>query len=298
VPGLDYEYVKEILMKKGVRGLCLIVLLAVAGCAQIETVTRVKESPQEHVLLTPGLRDLYREAAIGADRIKALDGYADLYLKTPKRNAKAYCTVQLQKSRDARLIVTAGILGWPVADMLIRPDSLFVHDMLNNKMLVGRNNGENLGKLIGVQAGFGQLTETLFGMAGMPEPASAIESVRQGGGKVGFMVRSGSGKKEILVDSASKELEEITLFDSTGRRTVEFRFIGYQMQPAGEGQERMPKEIDMTLFRENEIEGSRSLRVVYDERIVINPPAFTITFRRPSKARTVNLDEVDHMPWL
>jgi hypothetical protein len=294
---MDDEQVKEMLMKNGLRGLCLILLLAVAGCAQLETVTKMPEPVREKVVLTPDLKNLYREVAVGTGKINALDGYADLYLKTPKRDAKAFCTVQLQKSRDARLIVTAGILGWPVADMLIRPDSLFVHDMLNNKMLVGRNNGENLEKIIGVKAGAGQLTETLFGMADMTEPVSSIESVRQGGGKVGFTVRYGNGKKELLVDSASKVLEGISVFDRSGRKTVEFRFAGYQMQQAGAGQVNIPKEIEMTLFRDNEVDGSRSLRVVYDER-VINPPGFTISFRRPSKARTVNLDEVERLPWL
>ncbi|NTU58254.1 MAG: DUF4292 domain-containing protein [Chlorobiaceae bacterium] len=285
------------LMKKGIWGLCLFALLAVAGCAQVETITRAPLPATNRVELSQELKRLYRDASVGAGMVNALDGYADLYLKTPNRNAKAYCTVQVQKSRDARLIVTAGIFGWPVADMLIRPDSLFVHDMLNNRMLVGRNNGENLGKIIGVKAGFGQLTETLFGMADMPEPVSAIESVRQGGGKVGFTVRSGNGTKEMVVDQASKVLEGITFFDMSGRKTLEFRFAGYQMQPAGTGQLMTPKEIDMTLFRDNEIEGSRSLRVVYDER-AINPPGFTINFRRSSKAKTVNLDEVERMPWL
>ncbi|NTW52627.1 MAG: DUF4292 domain-containing protein [Chlorobiaceae bacterium] len=278
--------------------MCLIVLLAFAGCSQMETVTRVSSPVRQKVALTEELKNLYREVAIGSGMINALDGYADLYLQTPNRNAKAYCTVQLQKSQNARLIVTAGILGWPVADMLIRPDSLFVHDMLNNRMLVGRNNGENLGKIIGIRAGFGQLTETLFGIADMTEPVNAIESVRQGGGKVGYMVRSGSGTKELLVDQASKVLEGVTLFDRSGRKSVEFRFIGSRMQPSGTGQVSMPKEIDMTLFRDNEVEGSRSLRVVYDEKVLINSPGFAIKFRRPAKARTVNLDDVEQMPWL
>ncbi|HWR00772.1 MAG TPA: DUF4292 domain-containing protein [Chlorobaculum sp.] len=293
-----YEHVKETLMRKGMRGLCLVALLAVAGCAQVATVTRVPEPSRERVALTDELKSLYRQVATDAGMIRAIDGYADLYLKSPNRNAKAYCTVQLQKSRDARLIVTAGILGWPVADMLIRPDSLFVNDMLNNRLLVGRNNGENLGKIIGVRAGFGRVTETLFGIADMDEPSSAIESVRQGDGKVSFMVRSGDGKKELLVDKASKVLEGITLFDPAGRKSVEFRFIGSRLQPSGTGQVSMPKEIDMTLFRENEAEGTRSLRVVYDEKVIINSPGFTINFKRPKRAKTVNLDEVDRMPWL
>jgi hypothetical protein len=286
------------IMTRTIRSLCcMLALAAVAGCSGMESVTRVPEPPGERVTLTPELKQLYRDAATGSGLVNSLDGYADLYLKTPKRKAKAYCTVQLRKSHDARLIVTGGLLGWPVADMLIRPDSLFVHDMLNNRMFVGRNNPGNLEKILGVQAGFGQLTETLFGIPGMPEPDSAIESVRQGSGKVSYTVRFVGGRKLLVVDAASKALEGMTLFDSSGRKSVEFRFIDYRMQPSGAGQVRVPKEIDMDLFKPDEVDSSHSLRVVYDER-VINPSSLTISFRRPAKARVVNLDDVERMPWL
>ena len=275
----------------------MLALVAVAGCSGVQTLTRAPEAPTERVALTSELKQLYRDVAAGSGRVEALDGYADLYLRTPKKTAKAYCTVQLHRSGDARLIVTAGILGWPVADMLIRPDSLFVHDMLNNRMLVGRNNGANLEKILGVQAGFGQLTETLFGIAGMPEPESAIESVRQGAGKVSYTVRAFGARKVVVVDEASKVLEGMTLLDLSGRKTVEFRFADFQSQPSGTGMVLVPREIDMELYRPDETGSSHGLRVVYDER-VINPSNLKISFRKPSKAKVINLDDVERMPWL
>jgi len=281
-----------------IRGLLLALLLLMAGCSrQVHTIARAPVVPDRTVVLTTELKELYRQVVAGAGMIEALDGYADLYLNTPKRNAKAYCTVQLRKSGDARLIVTAGILGWPVADLLIRPDSLFVNDMLNNRMLVGRNSGENLGKIIGLNAGFSGVTETLFGMADLTEPESEIESVRQGDGLISFTVRSADGTKELVVNTLTKELEGMTRFDSSGHKVVEFRFADYQIQQAGTTELKMPKEIDMTIYRNNEPEGWGSLKVVFDER-VINPQGFTIRFNRSSRARTVNLDEVERLPWL
>jgi len=276
----------------------VIAFLVMAGCSQMRTVTRESALPAERVKLTPELKGLYEEVASNASTVKALDGYADIYLETPKRRAKAYCTVQIQKSRDARMIVTAGILGWPVADLLIRPDSLFVNDMLNNRMLVGRNNGANLGKIIGVNAGFGRMTETLFGMADVAEPVSDIASVRHGNGRVSFTVKSGNGTKELVVDPLTRALVGLVYFDHWGRKNVEFRFAGYQSQPGMDGALlRVPSEIDMIFYRADDPEGSRSLKVVYDER-VINPPDFTINFKRPAKTKTVNLDEVERLPWL
>lgn len=285
-------------MKAVMKWVCLTIFLVMAGCSQFKTVTREPALPGGRVPLTPEMRELYEEVASSASMVKALDGYADLYLQTPKRKAKAYCTVQLQRSKEARMIVTAGILGWPVADLLIRPDSLFVNDMLNNRMLVGRNNGENLGKIIGVNAGFGRMTETLFGIADMPEPASDIASVTTGSGRVSFTVKSGNGAKELVVDPLTRALVGLVYFDHWGRKNVEFRFAGYQSQPGMDGALlRVPSEIDMILYREGDPEGSRSLKVVYDQR-VINPPDFTIKFKRPAKTKTVNLDEVERLPWL
>jgi len=285
-------------MKVVMTWMCLIVLVVLAGCAETETITRAPVEQGERVALSPDLKRLYEEVASSAGMVKALDGYADIYVKTPKHSNKAYCTVQLQRSRNARLIVTAGILGWPVADLLIRPDSLFVNDMLNNRMLVGRNNGENMGKIIGLDAGAGHLTETLFGIADLPEPVKDIQSVRQGSGYVSFTVKSGNGSKELVVDPLTGYLAVIAYFDHSGRKSVEFRFANYQSQQGEDGATlRVPREIDMILYRDDDPEGSRSLKVVYDER-VINPPDLTITFKRPRKAKMVNLDDVERLPWL
>jgi len=285
-------------IKPVMKWMGLTAFLVIAGCSQFKTVTREPGVLGDRVALTPEMTGLYEEVASNASTVRALDGYADLYLETPKRKAKAYCTVQIQKSRDARMIVTAGILGWPVADLLIRPDSLFVNDMLNNRMLVGRNNGENMGKIIGVNAGFGRMIETLFGIADVPEPAKNIESVRKGSGRVSFTVKSGNGTKELVVDPLTRELTGLVYFDQSGRKSVEFRFAAYQSQVDKNGAElRVPREIDMILYREDDPEGSRSLKVVYDER-VINPPDFNITFKWPARAKTVNLDEVERLPWL
>lgn len=285
-------------MMGSVRNFCwMAAFVAVAGCSGVQVATRAPEAPKEQVVLTPELKRLYREAAAESARVRAVDGYADLYLKSPRKTAKAYCTVQLNRSGNARLIVTAGLFNWPVADMLIRPDSLFVLDMLNNRMLVGRNNGRNLEKILGVQAGFGQLTETLFGIPGMTEPENSIESVRQGSGKVSYTLRAAGGRKVLVVDETSKALEAMTLFDPKGRKSVEFTFSGFQALQSDTGEVRVPKEIGMLLYRPEEADSSHSLRVVYDERVV-NPPNLTITFRKPSKAKVVELDAVERMPWL
>jgi hypothetical protein len=272
-------------------------LFMAAGCAGIKTVSRT-EWPQEKVALTPELVELYHEVGRSAGAVDALDGYADIHIKTPKRDEKVYCNLQLHRSQDSRFIVSAGLLGWPVADMFIRKDSLFVHDMINNIMLVGKNNEENIEKIIGIHSGFGFLSESLLGMVSMPEPDKAIESVRKGAGKVSYTVRYRYGKKELLINPAEKVMEALTLFDVNGRRVVEVHFRNFETVTLKQRPVRVPKEIDMILpdYRYDG-NGEHQLVVAYDQR-VINPPEFRVRFRKPANAKLVNLEEVGMLPWL
>lgn len=280
------------------RFFCLLVLVTAVGCSSSGPfVGGTDEAQQRKVGLTTELKSLYNAVAAESGKAEALDGYADLYLKTPKHDRKAYCTVQLRKSGDARLIVTAGFLNWPVADVLVRPDSLFVHDMLSNRLFVGRNNPENLGKVVGVDAGVSQMMETLFGMPGVSEPMGAIVSVGQGGGKVSYTVKAGSGRKVLLVDPVTKVIEGITLFDRSGSKIVEFRYSDFQAMPGAGATVRVPKSIDMMLFKAGRSDASHQVKVVYDESVV-NPPGLSINFRMPKRARMVNLDEVERLPWM
>ena len=66
-------------MKRVMQWMCVIAIVAMAGCSQMKSVTRAPELPVERVKLTPELKALYEAVASSASTVKALDGYADLY---------------------------------------------------------------------------------------------------------------------------------------------------------------------------------------------------------------------------
>jgi hypothetical protein len=293
----DDEPDNEDMMNKPGMLFFLFLLSVAAGCSSVSTVSRVEWSG-EKVPLTPELLDLYKDIGREASFVHAVDGYADIRVKTPRKDEKLYCNVQVERARDARFIVSAGILGWPVADMLIRQDSLFVHDMINNLILEGKNNEDNIEKIIGVHSGFNLLSEALLGIMSVPESYKSIESVRIGSGKVSYTVRLRSGKKEMLVNPDIRVLEGLALIDGSGRRTVDIHFRNFEELTVNRRQVKVPREIDMMLHnRRYDGAGEHRLIVVYDERN-INPPGFRIRFSRPSRARLVNLDDVGVLPWL
>ena len=125
--------------------LALFMLVLMGGCADFRTVGK-QELPAEQTALVAEYADLYREVAEASPVIESLDGYADVWIKTPKRQNRVFCNILINRGGEARMIVSAGLLGWPVADIFFNRDSLYVHDMLNNRLFMGSNSEINVEK--------------------------------------------------------------------------------------------------------------------------------------------------------
>ncbi|WP_049751737.1 DUF4292 domain-containing protein [Chlorobium phaeobacteroides] len=285
-------------MKRGITVVMLLVIqVFLAGCGDFETVKR-DDVPAEEIALTPELLSLYKEVAKASPFVKSVEGYADIWIKTPKKSQKVYCSIQLQRARDARLIISAGLLGWPVADVYFSPDSLYVHDILNNTLLTGRNTQENLGKLLGVDSGYEMFSESLLGLIKIKESVSALRSVKKNGDKLMFTFKSGSGTREALIDASAKTLTDLYLRDSAGQKTAELHFREFQSYSVDDKSVLVPGEIEMMRY-EKSSKGAvvNTLLIVYDERS-FNKPSESIEFRRPENVKLIRLDDVVKLPWL
>ena len=268
-----------------------------AGCADFKTVT-VGEWPAESVELSDDLAELYLDVSKTSRSVKALDGYADIWIKTPKRKERVYSNIQLTREKDMRIIVSSGMMGWPVADMLFRPDSLFVHDMLNNHLLVGSNHPDNLEKILGLRSGYGLFLDALAGVIPMDESLGAIKSVHKGGGKVSFTVVTPAGKKEFLVNHLTRNMEGVRISDSFGRKQVEMHFRNFTPYNLEGKNVTLPEEIDVLMFNPRlDGSGKHELVIVYDER-TLNPEKLDIQYRLPEKAKVIELDRVGILPWM
>ena len=276
--------------------LCVAVLLG--GCADFRTVGK-QELPAEQTALIAEHAALYREVAEASPFIHSLDGYADVWIKTPKRQNRVFCNILINRGSEARMIVTAGLLGWPVADMFFNRDSLYVHDMLNNRLFLGSNNDLNLEKIIGVNSGYRLLTESLLGLVNLTEPLSAIRSVKKGSGMLLFTVASSTGSKEVVIDLSNKTLGALLLKDWQGRTTSEMHFKNFETITLDGQTALVPKEIEMVLYKRN-ADGSNSeqqLVIAYYER-VFNQSSRSFRFSTPKKAKVVNLNNASALPWM
>ena len=282
--------------RSGVLLSVLFMLVLVWGCAEFRTVGK-QELPAEQTALIAEHAALYQEVTSASPFIRSLDGYADVWIKTPKRQNRVFCNIRVNRGVESRMIVTAGFIGWPVADMFFSRDSLFVHDMLNNRLFLGSNNDMNLEKILGVNSGYRLLMESLLGMVNITEPVTAITSVKKGAGMLLFTVASSAGSKEVVIDPFNRTLTALLLKDLEGKTTTEMHFRNFESLTIDGHTVLVPKEIDLLLYNSKDGMGDHQMVISYDER-VFNKEMSSLRLSMPKKAKVVNIDDADFQPWL
>lgn len=288
-PGIDMK-------RKALLFVMLFMLFMAWGCSGFRTVGR-QELPGEQTALIAEYADLYREVTAAAPFIRSLDGYADVWIKTPKRQNRVFCNILLNRGGESRMIVSAGFIGWPVADMFFSRDSLYVHDMINNRLFLGRNSSVNLEKILGVNSGYQLLTESLLGVVNISEPLHAVISVKKGGGMLLFTLPASAGSKEVVIDPSNKTLSALLLKDNQGKTITEIHFRKFESVTVDGQQTLVPKEIEMLLNNSSEGIGERQLVIAYDER-VFNKTIHSLRFSMPKKAKVVTIDDETFDPWM
>ncbi len=286
------------MMKRGMVLLCTLLMLVLAGgCAEFRTVGQ-QELPTEQTALIAEHTVLFREVAAASPFILSLDGYADIWIKTPRRQNHLYGNIRINRGEEARMIVSGGLLGWPVADLFFSRDSLYVHDMLNNRLFVGSNSDENLEKMVGVRSGYRLFSDALLGLVQIREPVSAIRSVKSGVGGLLFTLDNPTGSKEVLIDPSTRTLGALLLKDSEGRIVTEVHFRDYESVTVDGLTALVPKRIEMILYKSDaEAFGEHQLVIAYDERL-FNRPTPSLRFAMPKKVKVINLDDAITLPWM
>jgi hypothetical protein len=285
------------MMKERMLLWVLFMLVFGGGCTDFRTVGK-QDLPVEQTALIAEHAALYREVADASPYIRSLDGYADVWIKTPKRQNRVFCNILINRGGDARMIVSAGLLGWPVADIFFSRDSLYVHDMLNNRLFQGSNTELNLEKILGVNSGYRLLSESLLGLVKISEPASAIISVKKGSGMLLFTLANRTGSKEVVIDPSNRTLSALLIKDLEGKTTTEIHFRKFEAITIEGHTTFVPKEIEMALYNSGaDGSGEHQLVIAYDER-VFNRANQSIKFLMPKKVKIVNIDEAPILPWM
>lgn len=293
LPMMKMRFLPKSLVTLALGALACLPLLS--GCSGMRESVRL-ELPGTRVAMSPEHAVLYREVAGASPVIRTMEGYADIVVEERDRRKRLYSSVNIQRGRVVRMIVSGGLLGLPVGDLFIGPDSMYVHDMLNDRYFVGSSSARNLEKLLGLDSGWPLLSGTLLGLVEITEPLGAVREVRGDGTLLSFVVASGEGSKELVVDPAAKTLMAIILRDAAGRMKAEVRFSDFRESRVEGTTALVPADIDIAMPG-LEGEGNRRLRLVYDERS-FNGASEIAGFSIPQGARVYSLDAMERLPWM
>lgn len=277
--------------------ICLFMLCQHYGCSSVEPVIR-EERPDTLATLTRDLAELYWEVAAASPSVRSLDGYADVTIRTPRKRSKVYSNIQLVRRGESRMIVTAGVLGWPVADLYFGRDSLYVHDILGNRLFAGKNSEENLKKIIGVPSGYQILSESLLGLVRLDEPVGSIRQVKRSSDRVMYVFEHGAVQKEAVVNPVDRTLTALFIRNVPAGKKTSIYFRKFQPVTVDNQIVQLPQQIELVLSGSGEIESDAySLLVEYDKRR-INPAGMSVRFVRPKKARVMNIEDIVAFPWM
>ena len=268
----------------------VVVLGGVSGCGEFRSAGRL-DVPKGAAVSGEEYLALYREVAAGAPWVRSMDGYADVWVSTPQRKNRLYCNVRLDRGRASRLMVSAGFLNWPVADLYADSDSLMVHDLLSERFFAGRNSAVNVEKILGMRVDYGLLSEVLLGLVSLPDPPDGAGSVQAGDGMVLFSMPVPDGSREVVVDRERRMLMGLVLRDVAGRKRLEVHFRNPEQVGVGERLVWVPRQIEMLLYRSGEETAQHQLVVAYDER-TFNRMSGSLRPVWPKDARVISIDDV------
>lgn len=280
-------------MKKNYQSwiLILVAFLSLQACSSSREAAYL-DIPESRVSFNPEFLELLNHATQPVNNIKTIEGSADLWINTPDINQSLYCNIKVKRG-EAIQIKGSVFLGITVLNALIRKDSIFIHNVFGGEVLVGENNPENFQRaLMGLNFDFTQFTDAFLGLPSFTINPKNIEQITAEKGKVGYYIK-GPEPSAIMIDSSTKAVESIQLYDSTGTKRAMANYREFKEVKIGNEKTVLPEVIEFISLPNANLGNKakpRELIIAYTSRR-LNRPDFEIDYKIPGGVRVVSLDQ-------
>jgi hypothetical protein len=156
-----------------------------------------------------------------ADTLRGLTGQGTLALNSPQQSGQF--SFGLGAARTGHFYVTISAFGIEGGRALVRPDSFFLHNRVENELIVGRS--EDAGAVLPVPLtsvdGFRALVGTL-----RPDPAAGY-TLSVNAGAAQYLVRSADGRRVFAVDPTVWRVVRAVRYDASGALAEEILMDRY-----------------------------------------------------------------------
>jgi len=281
-----------------IRPLLILLFAAVllSACSSSRTASTV-DLPDTKVRIDAAVQRLFDKISQPVSEIKTVDGSAEIWIKTPELEQSLSCNIKVKRG-EAIQIVGSVFFGITVLEALIREDSIFVHNLFNGQLLVGRNSAENLKKAMGMGITFEQMTDAFIGIPSLSLTSlQDVEQVTAKKGKVGLYLKARGGLHQaVVVDSLNQRIESIQMFNKDGKRAVSANYKEFENHKVMEKKVALPKVIEFISYPNASSANktkNREIVVAYAER-EINGRNFRFDFKVPKNATVINIETLKH----
>ncbi|NTW49318.1 MAG: DUF4292 domain-containing protein [Chlorobiales bacterium] len=271
-------------------GVFALVITSVS-CSSSRVASRVAV-PEKAGVVNAAFRQFYARVAQPIEDLQTLDGDANIWIKTPQEDRSLSCSIRVKREEGIQ-IVGSVFFGFTVLEAFIRPDSIFVHNLFNKQLLIGKNNEQNVQKTLGLSANFGQMTDAFLGVPNLPQSTDNIVQVTHGNGKMGVFFKSDSYSQVVVIDSANAQVESVQLYDAQGKPKASTNYKQYEWVSVNGKKKMLPKTIELISYQQTSEKdvASRQIIVSYSGR-EMNSPSFAFDFKLPKRATVVHIEQM------
>jgi outer membrane lipoprotein-sorting protein len=197
----------------------VVLLLALVGCRTTSTLdigsrsitsTEVQETVRTH--------HAYVQSIKGEGRIS---------VESPGMAQSGSFVLTLRKP-DSVLINLQGPFGIKVGLVLITRNEFFFYNSLQNKLITGSSNMENLNRILHVQLSFDDLLNLFAGGTFLKDDLRSPDETHVEDNQLVFIYASHNSSRRYWIDPVSLLIQKIQFLDTSGKLTLEETFSNFE----------------------------------------------------------------------
>ena len=208
--------------------------------------------------------------------IHSLSGEGRISIETPQIAQSGSFILTLQKP-DSVLISFRGPFGIKVGSALVTRTEFFFYNSLENKLITGLSNPENLYRILHVQLSFDDLLSLFEGGTFLESDFHAPDEVRVEDNQYVFVFTSDKTTRKYWLDPATLLIQKVHFLDQKGKLVLEQTFSNFEDAQGVE----MPYTIRIQQPRERQ-----RLTIAYSD-LTVNSDKQYCTFTIPPNAERI-----------
>ena len=175
------------------------------------------------------------------DLVRSLSGSGTISVETPEVAQSGSFELQLHKP-DSLLVNVEGPFGINVGSVLLTRDTFLFYNSLENQVVSGSVNTNNLRRIFKMELTFDELMTLFTGGNFFGEDDGDPESVMEEENQIILIYRTGQGRRRYFVDPVSMLIARIQHLDNNGKMFLEERFERFRTV----GEVSLPRYIRLT----------------------------------------------------